>query len=112
LDSAIFAIEARCVASRRALHELVGLLGPVLHSPDDDLRHTAVWCLAGIGTTSAAHADILAGLLTNAKAPVGMRVSDATVAARTLIKLADPRWVAPLSAHWSAGQDLDLGLSP
>jgi hypothetical protein len=111
-QSAIFAVEARCRASRRGPHRLAYLLRPLLRGPDPELRGSALWCLADIGTAAAEHADLLAEFAGRAAPTDSIEIPQNVVATRTLIRLADPRWVAPLCTMWSTGRHVDLGTSP
>ncbi|GAA0466287.1 hypothetical protein Ade02nite_46830 [Paractinoplanes deccanensis] len=100
----LWAAGARCTALRSAPPVFVPLVAPALDDPDPEVRDDALDLLRRSGAAVRQFAGVLAQVATRfpeTAGEVAFTAEHRTV--ETLMRLGDPRWVAPLRSAWERG---------
>ncbi|MGI5525598.1 hypothetical protein ACQEUX_32295 [Micromonospora sp. CA-259024] len=107
--AALYAMGVRIRARRSAPGLLLPLLDRVLDDPDERVRHNAVGLLRLAGAGAGPYADQLARIAAGYPEVAGsVSITAPRRAVETLAMLADPRWIEPVCAAWTAGEDVRL----
>jgi hypothetical protein len=103
-EMATWAMGVRCDELRSAAAALVPMLAPVLEDPDPDVRLAAFRAVRRAGAAARQFADLLAAVAAAYPDVAGNREFTVEyLAVQTLVRLGDPRWVAPVCAAATAG---------
>jgi hypothetical protein len=107
-EEAAYGLLGRCRRSRSAAEPSVPMLRPLLRAPDAQMRK-AVYVVSRIGRAATAFADELAAMAATVPDLAGdVRRHPEYRALTTLVRLNDPRWIAPAGRAWAAGRELHL----